>query len=93
MSAWYVLNAMGFYPVAPASCEYSVGRPIFDRVTIRPVDGKPIRITVHDNSRTNCYVARMQVDGEDRDHLFLSHDELRNGADIEIWMTSVKPQK
>ncbi len=34
MSAWYVMSAMGFYPVCPGSGEYVTVSPIFDRVTI-----------------------------------------------------------
>ena len=34
MSAWYVMSAMGFYPVCPGSGEYVTVTPLFDRVTI-----------------------------------------------------------
>ena len=34
MSAWYVMSAMGFYPVCPGSGEYVTATPLFDRVTI-----------------------------------------------------------
>ena len=39
MSAWYVMSAMGFYPVCPGSGEYVTVAPIFDKVTIHR-DGK-----------------------------------------------------
>ncbi|KAI1455980.1 glycoside hydrolase family 92 protein [Annulohypoxylon moriforme] len=35
MSAWYVFSALGFYPVNPASDEYVVGSPFFEKVTLR----------------------------------------------------------
>ncbi|KAI1775477.1 glycoside hydrolase family 92 protein [Hypoxylon cercidicola] len=35
MSAWYVFSALGFYPVNPASDEYVVGTPFFEKVTLR----------------------------------------------------------
>ncbi len=34
MSAWYVLSALGFYPVNPASGVYVLGSPLVDRATI-----------------------------------------------------------
>ena len=34
MSAWYVMSAMGFYPVIPGSGEYVTVTPLFDRITI-----------------------------------------------------------
>lgn len=44
MSAWYVFSAMGFYPVCPSRPEYAVGSPVFDRITIRPENGRPFTI-------------------------------------------------
>lgn len=38
MSAWYVMSAMGFYPVCPGSGEYVTVTPLFDRVTIHRED-------------------------------------------------------
>ncbi len=34
MSAWYVLNAMGFYPVCPGKNFYDAGTMLFDRIDI-----------------------------------------------------------
>ena len=35
MSAWYVISALGFYAVNPASGNYVFGSPIFDKATVR----------------------------------------------------------
>ena len=32
MSAWYILNSLGFYPICPGDVRYSIGRPTFDKV-------------------------------------------------------------
>ena len=34
MSAWYVMSAMGFYPVCPGSGEYVTVMPLFKKVTV-----------------------------------------------------------
>jgi putative alpha-1,2-mannosidase len=34
MGAWYVLNALGIYPLSPASGDYVIGSPQFANVTI-----------------------------------------------------------
>ena len=44
MSAWYVLSAMGFYPVTPGSGIYAFGSPIFPRATIILENGKSLVI-------------------------------------------------
>ena len=44
MSAWYVFNAMGFYPFSPADARYIVSVPIFKKVAIRVGNGKTFTI-------------------------------------------------
>ena len=44
MSAWYVMSAIGFYPLCPGSGEYVTVTPLFDRITITPNDGEVIVI-------------------------------------------------
>jgi predicted alpha-1,2-mannosidase len=92
MSAWYILNAIGFYPVAPAEGIWSIGRPIFDRVTIPVSDGKILTVVAINNSRENKYVQSVKVNGNGQDSPWLRHDELMNGATVEITMGS-EPNK
>ena len=44
-SAWYIFSALGFYPVCPASCEYAVGAPLFDKAVISRPGLKDITLT------------------------------------------------
>ena len=46
MSAWYILNAMGFYQVCPGKPIYSIGRPIVDKAVINLTNGKRIEIVL-----------------------------------------------
>ena len=54
MSSWYVLSAMGFYPVTPGLPYYSLGAPLFDEVAIQLENGNPIIITSKINSSKHC---------------------------------------
>ena len=47
MSAWYVMSAMGFYPVNPCGGEYELGMPLFPEVTLHLADGKAFTIVCH----------------------------------------------
>ena len=40
MSAWYVISALGFYPVTPGSTEYVIGTPLFESATIHLENGR-----------------------------------------------------
>lgn len=49
MSAWYVLSALGFYPVSPGiEDRYELGYPLFDRATIHLSNGKEWNMVVGD---------------------------------------------
>ena len=51
MSAWYILNAMGFYQVCPGKPVYSIGRPLFNKATVNLKDGKKFTVIAKNNSR------------------------------------------
>ena len=44
MSAWYVMSAMGFYPVNPCGGEYELGIPLFPEIKIHLDNGKEFSI-------------------------------------------------
>ena len=100
MSAWYVLNALGFYPVNPASGSYMFGSPIFDRVDLQ------LPIYIPDSSSTmsshlltlsangakdHIYVSRVRIDGKDQISPILSHSTLFTAKWIDFEM-SHKPE-
>ena len=85
-SAWYVFSAMGFYPVCPASDQYAIGTPLFDKVTVRRPDGS-FTITAKDNGKDSFYIASAKVNGKKWTHNYLNHNDLISGANIEFNMT------
>ncbi len=85
-SAWYVFSALGFYPVCPASDEYAVGAPLFQRATIHLENGQKIVIKAPENTPENRYVGRLMVDGQPCDDYFLRWSKLSQGAEINFDM-------
>ena len=71
MSAWYVLSAMGFYPVSPASGVYVLGSPVVDKATIhldpKYQKGGKFTIVAEDNSPTNVYIQSATLNGKPLD--------------------------
>lgn len=92
MSAWYVLNAMGFYSVCPGNPVYSIGRPLFDKVEIKLENGNVVHINAKNNSETNCYVKSVSLNGKPLGAPFFDHRELMAGATIELVMSD-QPNK
>ncbi len=86
MSAWYVLNSMGFFPYCPGIPEYSLGRPLFNKVTIRLNEGKTFVIEAIDNSTENKYIQSAELNGEVLDGPFFMHQELEQGGVLKLRM-------
>ncbi len=86
-SAWYVFSAMGFYPVCPGSGEYIIGTPLFKKMTLNLENGNKVVITAPDNSRKNCYVDAVMVNGAPYDLNYFTHAQLDRGAYITFEMS------
>ncbi len=85
-SSWYVLSAMGFYPVDPASPDYIIGSPLFDQVRLRMGNGKTLEIVAHNNSPTNRYIQSATLNGRPWDKPWFSHADIANGGKFEFTM-------
>ena len=85
-SAWYVFSAMGFYPVAPATDEYVLGAPLFQKVTLKLENGKELTINAPENSDENRYIESMKVNGKTYNKNWLSHKAIQDGMTIDYKM-------
>ena len=92
MSAWYVLNSMGFYQVCPGKPVYSIGRPAFDKAVVNLPDGKKFIVIAKNNSKKNKYIKSMKLNGEPLEKPFFTHDDIVAGSTLEIEMTDRRPQ-
>jgi predicted alpha-1,2-mannosidase len=81
-SAWYVLSALGFYTVNPASPEYMIGSPIFDEVKIHLGNGKVFAIVAKNNSDTNHYIQSASLNGKPLNRPWLSHADIADGGEL-----------
>ena len=88
-SAWYVFSALGFYPVCPGSNEYALGAPLFKKAILHLENEEKVVITTSDNSPQNRYIAKMEIDGEEYDLNFISHNKLMEGASINYKMSEI----
>ena len=86
MSAWYVFSAMGFYPVTPASNQYIIGTPLFDKATKNLENGKQFNIQTYDLSSKNMYIEYVYLNGKKLNRTYLTHDEIMNGGILEFYM-------
>ena len=88
MSAWYILNSLGFYQVCPGSPIYSIGRPWFPKATIHLSNGKTITIKVNGFSKENKYIESVKLNGKLLTTPFFNHSDIADGAEFEYVMTN-----
>lgn len=86
MSAWYVLSALGIYPVNMGSGEYAIGSPLFQKATVHLECGEDLVINAPNNSKENIYVQGVKLNGTDHNKLYFNYSDLINGAVIDFDM-------
>jgi predicted alpha-1,2-mannosidase len=86
MSAWYVLNAMGFYSFCPGDTNYSLGRPIFDEVKIKLANGNFFTVITKKNSLKNKYIQSAKLNGKVLNKPFFNHEDILKGGILEFDM-------
>ncbi len=86
LSAWYVLSAMGFHPVAPPQLTYQIGSPIFEKVTIylnkSYYNADKFVIEAKNNSKENKYIQSATLNGEPLNKPWFTHSEIKKGGTI-----------
>ncbi|KAG1466454.1 hypothetical protein G6F57_013256 [Rhizopus arrhizus] len=86
MSAWYVFTALGFYPVAPGSGEYILGRPFLPKTAMRLPNGKTFTIVADGLDDKHTYVGSVSLNGTPLQRTFLRHDEILAGGELRFSM-------
>ena len=86
MSAFLAFSAMGFYPVNPASGDYDLGSPIFDKVEIDLPNGKTFTVTAEGASGKAKYIQSAALNGEALTEAKFSHHQMMAGGELKLTM-------
>ena len=87
MSAWYMFNCAGFYPVAPSSNIYNIGSPCVEALSIRMSNGKEIKMTTENWSEENVYIKELYVNGKKYDKSYLTYEDVQAGITLHFVMS------
>ena len=82
MSAWYVISALGFYAVDPASGNYVLGSPLFDQVAIDLGNGHELTIRAERKSPDEMYIQSVSINGKTYEKTWFGHAMIANGGSI-----------
>jgi len=92
MSAFVVFSCMGFYPVTPGLPTYTIGSPVFEKVTIHLPSGKQFTVSAPGCSETNMYIQKAFLNGKPLNAPWITHDDIVNGGELKLIM-GPKPNK
>jgi predicted alpha-1,2-mannosidase len=92
MSAWYVISALGFYAVDPASGNYVFGTPLFDRAEVELGTGKKLVVEARRHSPGDQYVQSVTFNGRPYPKVWFRHADIANGATI-VFTMGAKPNE
>ena len=89
MGAWYIFNALGLYPLSPASGQFILGSPLFGSVSIA-IDGaaQPLTITALNQGPQNVYVTAATWNGSPISGVYVKYSDLMQGGTLQFTMSA-----
>jgi predicted alpha-1,2-mannosidase len=92
MTAFVVFSSMGFYPVTPGVPLYTIGSPLFEKVSIDLKGGRQFQLIAVGASVLNKYIQSATFNGEVLDKAWFTHQQLMSGGTLKLVM-GPKPNK
>ena len=85
-SSWYVLSALGFYPVCPGVPIYEIGSPIFSRSSITMGNNKVFTVVANHVSAQNKFIQSATLNGKSWSKPWFAHKDIANGGTLVLEM-------
>ena len=82
MSAWFIFNCLGFYPLCPGSNEYELGSPCLPGVAVRLSDGGTLTVRTRNWTPAHVHVKAVYLNGKKLAGTTLRYEDIRDGADL-----------
>ena len=86
MSSWFVMSALGLYPVTPGTSQYAIGSPLFEKAVISLENGLTFTIEAGNNSEENIYIQSATLNGEPFERNWIDHSEIMAGGVLHFEM-------
>ncbi len=85
MSAWYVLAAMGLYPLCPGDPTWQLAPPAFDRITLHlHPDHAAGQAFIIERVGEGDRITEARLNGEPLGRTWIEHDEITAGGTLEL---------
>lgn len=87
MSAWYVLSALGLYPVDPSQPGFAVCSPLFPQATLHlaaPYLGKSFTISAKGASKANAFIQDVRLNTQPHNRPWLWQSAIARGGRLTV---------
>lgn len=81
-----MFTTLGFYPVAPGSNQYIIGRPFLPRATLNLPNGKRFSVIAEGLSKTRAYIGSATLNGQPLTRAYLTHEQIQAGGELRFRM-------
>jgi predicted alpha-1,2-mannosidase len=82
MSAWFILSALGFYPLCPGKPEYTLGSPLFSEAVVHLPQQRTLRIEAPGNNAHTVFVKSASLNGKPLSRPMIDHAVLVRGGTL-----------
>lgn len=82
MSSWYVLSALGFYPVTPGQDCYTFGCPQFEKVEIQLENGETFTIESNQDAADFHFIQSVTLNGKSHKQNFITDSIIQQGGSL-----------
>ena len=86
MSAWYIFNVLGFYPVNPCGGIYNIGSPWIKNATINFDNGNQFQIITENQALNNKYIQKVSLNGQPYEKTWITHEDIIRGGNLVFTM-------
>jgi putative alpha-1,2-mannosidase/glycerophosphoryl diester phosphodiesterase len=86
MSSWFVMSAMGLFPLDPVEPYYLIGSPVFPELTLHLDNGKKFTVIAHHVSEDHFYIQSATLNGQEFDRPWIDYNTIMAGGALELEM-------
>lgn len=86
MSAWYVMSALGFYPVNPCNGIFVFGTPLMRKAVVNVGGSHPFTMETVGFSKNNVYIQRATLNGAPYTKSYIDFQQIKAGSTLCFYM-------
>lgn len=83
-ASWYLLSALGFYPLTPGHPSYVFTSPALTKAVIHLANGKTFTLLAPCNGPRNVYVQQRKLNGKEITSTWIAHGDIVAGGLLEV---------